>query len=580
MLAPVFDKADRERSIREGGMLAKGLPAGPGAASGRVMFNADIAADTARKGEKVILARVETSPEDLRGMIASEGILTARGGVSSHAALVARQMGKVCICGCADIAIDYASKTMTVKGKTFKEGDFISIDGTLGEVYEGRIKTAPSEIIQVLINKSLDPKQSPTYQNFERLMKWARQFSKLDVRTNADQPDQAENAVAFGASGIGLCRTEHMFFGGDRIYSVRRMIMAGNKNERQAALAELLPYQREDFVGIFRAMKGLPVTIRTLDPPLHEFLPHDPSAIRDTAAKLNMTEEAVLRRVEALHEANPMLGHRGCRLGNVYPEITEMQVRAIFEAAAQVMKEGVKVRPEIMIPLVGYPKELQLQIEIVNRVADEVRRTSGKKIAYMVGTMIEIPRAALVADEIAQHAEFFSFGTNDLTQTTLGMSRDDSVSFLPQYQEMDIVPNNPFATIDREGVGRLMQTAIERARTVRPEIKLGICGEHGGDPSSVEFCHQLDLAYVSCSPFRVPVARLAAAQAALKEKAQSPAAAVKKVAKKAAAAPVKVAAKAVAVPAKAAGKAVKKIVKAAVAKAAPAKPSAKKATRK
>ncbi len=516
MLAPIFDKAARDQAVAEQKMLATGLPAGPGAASGRIFFNADVAADKARDGEKVLLVRVETSPEDLRGMIAAEGILTARGGVSSHAALVARQMGKVCVCGCAEIAVDYARKTMTVKGRTYKEGDWLSIDGTLGEVYEGQIKTAPSEVVQVLIDKTLAPKASPAYQNFAQLMKWARQFSKLDVRTNADQPDQAENAIAFGASGIGLTRTEHMFFEGDRIYSVRRMIMADDKAEREAALAELLPYQREDFIGIFRAMKGLPVTVRTLDPPLHEFLPHEKQAIKETADKLNMTVEAVTRRVEALHEANPMLGHRGCRLGNVYPEITEMQVRAIFEAAAQVMKEKIKVKPEIMIPLVGYPKELQLQIDIVNRVADEVRRQTGKKVDYLVGTMIEIPRAALVADEIARHAEFFSFGTNDLTQTTLGMSRDDSVSFLPQYQEMDIVANNPFATIDRAGVGALMQTAIEKARTVRPDIKLGICGEHGGDPNSVEFCHMLDLAYVSCSPYRVPVARLAAAQAALR----------------------------------------------------------------
>ena len=532
VLAPIFDRADRDSAVKNGRLLAKGLAAGPGAASGKIAFSADDAVTMARSGDPVVLVRVETSPEDLRGMIEANGILTARGGVSSHAALVARQMGKVCVCGCGELAIDYAKRVMTVKGKTLKQGDFISIDGTLGEVYEGKIKTAPSEVIQVLINKSLDPKASPTFQNFDKLMKWADKYRKLGVRTNADQPDQASNAISFGAEGIGLCRTEHMFFEGDRIYSVRKMILAENSDQRRAALAELLPYQREDFIGIFRAMKGLPVTVRTLDPPLHEFLPHDPDAVRETAAKLNTSADAVMRRVESLHEANPMLGHRGCRLGNVYPEITEMQVRAIFEAAAQVMSEGIKVHPEIMIPLVGFPKELSLQLEVVNRVADEVKRATGKKIPYMVGTMIEIPRAALCADEIAQHAQFFSFGTNDLTQTGLGMSRDDSASFLPQYQELDIIAGNPFATIDQAGVGRLMRIAIEDSRKVRPDIKLGICGEHGGDPASVQFCHTLGLSYVSCSPYRVPVARLAAAQAALKDLATAKSA-PKKTAKKA-----------------------------------------------
>ena len=517
LLAPIFDTKERDRSIREGGLLAKGLPAGPGAACGKVYFNAEDAEAQAVKGEPIVLVRIETSPEDLRGMIAAEGILTARGGVSSHAALVARQMGKICVCGCSELEIDYHKRVMHVKGKTIKEGDYISIDGTLGEVYLGKIKTAPSEVVQVLVSKTLDGKKSATYQNFQQLMVWADKFRKLDVRTNADQPDQALNAVAFGAVGIGLCRTEHMFFEGDRIYSVRRMIMATNTDERKAALNELLPYQREDFAGLFTAMKGFPVTIRTLDPPLHEFLPHDDDAIRDTAKKLHISEDQVRSRVSALHEANPMLGHRGCRLGNVYPEITETQIRAIFEAAVEVMAKGIKVKPEIMIPLVGYPRELELQLEIVNRVADEVYRKTKKKVPYMVGTMIEIPRAALVADEIAKHAEFFSFGTNDLTQTTLGMSRDDSANFLPQYQEMEIVPNNPFATIDVIGVGKLMEIAIERSRKVRPGIKLGICGEHGGDPQTVTFCHDIGLSYVSCSPFRVPVARLAAAQAALAE---------------------------------------------------------------
>jgi pyruvate,orthophosphate dikinase len=527
LLAPIFDLAEAKKAT----VLAKGLAAGPGAASGVVVFDAERAVEVARKGTPVILTRIETSPEDLRGMIEAEGILTARGGVSSHAALVARQMGKVCVCGCGELQIDYAKRTLTVKGQTFKEGEYISIDGTAGMVYAGKLKTAPSEVVQVLVTKKLDPKSSETYQNFNKLMSWADKYRKLGVRTNADQPDQAENAVAFGASGIGLCRTEHMFFEGDRIYSVRKMIMADSAEQRREALAELLPFQRKDFAGIFRAMKGLPVTIRTLDPPLHEFLPHEKAAIEETAAKLKLSPAEVEKRVSALHESNPMLGHRGCRLGNTVPEITEMQVRAIFEAAAEVMGEKIKVKPEIMIPLVGYKKELTLQLEIVHRVAAEVKKKTGKKIDYLVGTMIEIPRGALTADEIAQDAQFFSFGTNDLTQTCLGMSRDDSATFLPHYQELDIVPKNPFESIDQSGVGQLMQIAITKARTVRPDIKLGICGEHGGDPQSVEFCHTLGLTYVSCSPFRVPVARLAAAQAALKDLAKAPA---KKAAKKAA----------------------------------------------
>jgi pyruvate,orthophosphate dikinase len=517
ILAPIFDAKEVARLKKEGSLLASGLPAGPGAASGRIVFNADEAVDMADKGDPVILVRVETSPEDLRGMIAAEGILTARGGVSSHAALVARQMGKVCVCGCSALAIDYVQKSLRVRGRTLQQGDFISIDGTRGEVYAGRIRTAPSEVVQVLIDKTLEPAMSSTYQNFSRLMKWADKFRRLDVRTNADQPDQASNAISFGAVGIGLCRTEHMFFEGERIYSVRKMILAEDEQERKAALAELLPYQREDFIGIFRAMKGYPCTIRTLDPPLHEFLPHEADAVAETAARLNVPHGVLEAKIAALYEANPMLGHRGCRLGNIYPEITEMQVRAIFEAAVHVMKtDRLRVRPEIMIPLVGFPRELELQLEIVNRVADDVQREPGRKISYQVGTMIEVPRAALVADEIAEHAEFFSFGTNDLTQMTLGMSRDDSAGFLPDYQEMNIIPNNPFATIDIKGPGKLMKLAIQSARTVRRDIKLGICGEHGGDPDTVEFCHEVGLDYVSCSPFRVPIARLAAAQAALK----------------------------------------------------------------
>jgi len=516
VLAPIFDRKDRQQAEAAGRLLCKGLPAGPGAASGKVVFNAEDAVALAQKDQKVLLVRIETTPEDLRGMIAAEGILTARGGVSSHAALVARQMGKVCVCGAQDLHVDYGARTMKVKGRTIKEGDFLSIDGTTGEVFEGQVKTAPSEVVQVLVEKSLDPKESPTYRQFASLMKWADKVRRLGVRTNADQPDQAANAIAFGAEGIGLCRTEHMFFEGDRIDAVREMIIAETPKDRAAALAKLLPYQREDFAGIFREMKGLPVTIRTLDPPLHEFLPHESEQIRDLAEKMGQPFDKVAGRVAQLHEANPMLGHRGCRLGIVYPEITEMQVRAIFEAAAQVQKEGIKVRPEIMIPLVGFPKELQLQLEIVRRVAGEVQKHSGRKMDYLVGTMIEIPRAALVADEIAADAEFFSFGTNDLTQTTLGMSRDDSGSFLPAYLEQEIMKANPFASVDQTGVGRLMEWALQRGREARPKLKVGICGEHGGDPASVEFCHRIGLDYVSCSPFRVPVARLAAAQAALK----------------------------------------------------------------
>jgi pyruvate,orthophosphate dikinase len=472
----------------------------------------------AHKGDHVLLVRVETSPEDLRGMIAAEGILTARGGVSSHAALVARQMGKICVCGASDIVIDYTARVMQVAGRTIKEGDYISIDGTLGEVYEGQLKTAPSEVVQVLVAKTLDAKASRTYQQFNKLMKWADKARRLDIRTNADQPDQAANAIAFGATGIGLCRTEHMFFEGDRIYAMREMILAETKEARERALAKLLPLQRDDFAGIFREMKGYPVTIRTLDPPLHEFLPHDSETQRVTAHRLGIAPDKVAARVAALHEANPMLGHRGCRLGISYPEITEMQTRAIIEAAIKVKKEGIPVKPEIMIVLVGFPKELQHQLEIVHRVAKQVMAEQKTKVNYLVGTMIEIPRGCVAADEIAKDAQFFSFGTNDLTQTTLGMSRDDSGSFLPHYQELEIVKNNPFASIDRGGVGELMKIAIAKGRKTCPDIKLGICGEHGGDPSSVEFCHDIGLTYVSCSPFRVPVARLAAAQAALKSK--------------------------------------------------------------
>ncbi len=516
VLAPVFDR----KAVKAAKCIAKGLPAGPGAATGKLYLNADRAVAAAEKGEKVLLVRNETSPEDLRGMIAAEGILTAKGGVSSHAALVARQMGKVCVCGAAMLQIDYDAKTMTVDGHTYKEGDFLSISGTVGEVYPGQIPTAASEIVQVLIEKSLDGKESQTYQNFQKLMDWCAKATRLQVRTNADNPEQTANAVAFGASGIGLCRTEHMFFEGNRIDAMREMILADTKEDRKAALAKILPYQREDFIGMFKELKGLPATIRTLDPPLHEFLPNEDAAQQDLAAKMGVPVEKIKQRVKELHEFNPMLGLRGCRLGIIYPEITEMQTRAIIEAAAQVQKSGIKVKPEIMIVLVGFPKEFLNQLEVVQRVAHQVQEEQKTRVKYTVGTMIEIPRGCLAAEEIAKDAEFFSFGTNDLTQTCLGMSRDDSGAFLGPYQELEIIKKNPFATIDQAGVGQLMKIAVEKGRTTRPGIKLGICGEHGGDPESVKFCHRIGLSYVSCSPFRVPVARLAAAQAALEDEAK------------------------------------------------------------
>jgi pyruvate,orthophosphate dikinase len=513
LLAPIFEaKAEKAAKI-----IAKGLPAGPGAASGKMYLNADRADAAAAKGEKVLLVRNETTPEDLRGMIASEGILTAKGGVSSHAALVARQMGKVCVCGAGALQIDYAAKTLTASGLTFKEGDFLSINGTLGNVYAGQLPTAASEIVQVLVEKSLDGKKSETYGLFATLMNWCSKVTRLQVRANSDTPEQTETALAFGATGIGLTRTEHMFFEGNRIDAMREMILADNVADRKKALAKILPYQKGDFVGIFKALKGFPATIRFLDPPLHEFLPHEDKAQQELAVKMGVPVEKIKQRVKELHEFNPMLGFRGCRLGIIHPEISEMQARAVFEAAVEVQKSGIKVKPEVMIPLVGFKKELDLQVEVVHRVAKEVMAETKTKIAYMVGTMIEVPRGALTADEIAETAEFFSFGTNDLTQTCLGMSRDDSGTFLPAYAELEITRTNPFAAIDQAGTGQLMKIAVEKGNKTRPGIKLGICGEHGGDPSSVKFCHKIGLTYVSCSPFRVPVARLAAAQAALEE---------------------------------------------------------------
>jgi pyruvate,orthophosphate dikinase len=479
------------------------------------VFSAVRAEELAGKGEKVVLARVETSPEDLRGMIAAEGILTSRGGVSSHAALVARQMGKVCVAGAGALVIDYGKGTLTCGTTTLREGDAISINGSTGEVLAGPLATADSELKQVLITRTMKPEDSAVFQYYDFIMRLADKHRKLGLRTNADTPEQVRHAIAFGAEGIGLTRTEHMFFEGDRIDAMREMILADGEPARREALAKLLPYQRDDFEGIFRALEGRPATIRFLDPPLHEFVPHDDKAQADLARKLGLPVETVRQRVHALHEFNPMLGHRGCRLGISYPEISEMQARAVFEAAAKVQKDGIKVKPEIMIPLVGFRKELDHQVEIVHQVAAAVMKETGQKIKYLVGTMIEIPRGALTADEIAESAEFFSFGTNDLTQTCLGMSRDDSATFLPRYTELGIVKANPFASLDATGVGQLMRIAVEKGKTTRPDIKLGICGEHGGDPHSVVFCHHVGLDYVSCSPFRLPVARLAAAQAAL-----------------------------------------------------------------
>ncbi len=511
LLAPIFDQAE----IRKAKAIASGLPAGPGAASGKVYLNADRAAAAAERGEKVLLVRNETSPEDLRGMIAAEGILTAKGGVSSHAALVARQMGKVCICGASALQIDYAKKSVSAGGQVFKEGDYLSIDGTAGTVYAGEIATAPSEIVTGTLEGDKAAQKTDKFKAFNQLMQWCTELARLDVRCNADTPEQTKNALAFGAVGIGLTRTEHMFFEGDRIDAMREMILADNVADRKTALAKLLPYQRQDFIGIFKALKGYPATIRFLDPPLHEFLPHDANSQAELAKKIGVTADKVAQRVAQLHEFNPMLGHRGCRLGIAYPEITEMQARAVFEAAAAVVKKGIKVAPEIMIPLVGFKKELDLQVEIVHRVGKEVMAAKKTDFKYLVGTMIEVPRGALTADQIAETAEFFSFGTNDLTQTALGMSRDDMGNFLLPYTENEIFKKNPFATLDQSGVGQLMEIAVAKGRSTRPKIKLGICGEHGGDPDSVKFCHRLGLNYVSCSPFRVPIAKLAAAQAAV-----------------------------------------------------------------
>jgi pyruvate, orthophosphate dikinase len=518
LLAPVFEpKAWKALPV-----TTKGLPASPGAASGQAVFTADDAVEWTRQGKKVVLVRKETVPDDIHGMFVAQGVLTATGGMTSHAAVVGRQMGKPSVVGAGALEISESAKTCRVSGQTIKEGDFVSFDGLSGEVKIGQMATKPSEILQV-ISGEMKPKDSNLYQRFEKLLAWADQYRRLGIRANADQPDQAETAYAFGARGIGLCRTEHMFFGEGRIPIVQRMILADNEKDRRAALDELLPLQRDDFYGVFKAMHGEAVTIRTIDPPLHEFLPRREELMVEIArmeeqgkkGKPLEEKERLLRRVEQLHEFNPMLGHRGVRLGITYPEITEMQTRAIIEAACQLAKEGIKCVPEIMIPLVGHVKELRDQKLIVDRVAADVMKEQGTKIKYLVGTMIEIPRGALTADEIAAEAQFFSFGTNDLTQLTFGFSRDDIGKFLGAYQDKKILDKDPFATIDTVGVGQLVDIGVKKGRAARADLKLGICGEHGGDAASVHFFHKVGLDYVSCSPYRVPVARLAAAQAAL-----------------------------------------------------------------
>jgi len=515
LLTPVFPLKEKSAAVKEGRLLGKGLPAGPGAACGRIALTAEKAVEMAAGGHPIVLVRVETSPEDIAGMNASVGILTTRGGMTSHAAVVARGMGKTCVVGAGEITVDAAGRQVRAKKLEAKEGDWISIDGTTGEVILGKLPTQPSEVLQVVIDGTLSLEKSALAKAFTRLLAWADTRRRLGVRANADTPTDARVAVLFGAQGIGLCRTEHMFFEEHRILAVREMILAETAELRRGALAKILPMQRDDFLGIFREMGERPVTIRLLDPPLHEFLPNEPEALAKTAADLKVPVEKVRERVAQLHEANPMLGHRGCRLGITHPEIYETQVRAIFEAAAAAIKEGLSPNPEVMIPLIGTKAELDLLRVLVDDVARRVIAETGRAIAYKVGTMIEIPRAALRAKEIAENADFFSFGTNDLTQMTFGYSRDDAASFLPAYIEKGILPEDPFATLDQAGVGELVALATERGRSVNPRLKVGICGEHGGDPRSIEFFHGAGLDYVSCSPFRVPVARLAAARAAL-----------------------------------------------------------------
>ncbi|HEY7111824.1 MAG TPA: pyruvate, phosphate dikinase [Thermoanaerobaculia bacterium] len=517
LLAPVFDAKEKAAAMQGNRLLGKGLPAGPGAASGRIALTAQRAVAMAAEGKPVVLVREETSPEDIAGMHAAAGILTTRGGMTSHAAVVARGMGKTCVVGAGEITVDEAKKQVRAKGLSAGEGDWISIDGTTGEVLLGQLPTRPSEVLQVALEKTLAPDKSPTYRAFERILAWADQKRRLGVRANADTPTDSKVAVVFGAEGIGLCRTEHMFFEEKRILAVREMILAESVEGRRAALGKILPMQRQDFVGIFREMGARPVTIRLLDPPLHEFLPNEEGALARTAAELRVPVERLRERVRQLHETNPMLGHRGCRLGLTHPEIYETQVRAIFEAAAEVAGAGGTPAPEVMIPLVGTAAEFEKLKVLVDETARKVEAETGRAVAYKTGTMIEIPRAALQAGRIAENCDFFSFGTNDLTQMTFGYSRDDAASFLPAYIEKGILPEDPFASLDQAGVGELVAIATKRGRQTSPKLKVGVCGEHGGDPASIEFFHATGLDYVSCSPYRVPVARLAAARAAMSE---------------------------------------------------------------
>ena len=498
--------------------LCRGLPASPGAASGVAVFDPDVAERRTGAGEAVVLVREETTPEDFHGIVAALAIVTARGGMTSHAAVVARGMGKCAVVGCQDLQVDAEHRRFTVNGTTVREGDWLTVDGANGAVYSGALPTVPSDVMRV-VTGAMRPADAPLYESFARVLDWADEFRTLHVRANADTPRDARIARAFGAEGIGLCRTEHMFFEGDRIAAMREMIVARDETGRRRALAKLLPMQRTDFEGIFEAMAGYPVTIRLLDPPLHEFLPHGGEESKHLAHTLNVSREELARIVDGLREVNPMLGHRGCRLGVTYPEITEMQARAIFEAAVRSARRGIDVRPEIMIPLVATDREFANQRAVIMRVADQVMGAMGESVPYLMGTMIELPRAALTADQIAVDAEFFSFGTNDLTQTVFGLSRDDAGRFLPRYLELGILADDPFQVLDERGVGALIQSAVLAGRRVRPSLKVGICGEHGGEPRSVTFCHRIGLDYVSCSPFRVPVARLAAAQAALAEPA-------------------------------------------------------------
>ncbi len=519
LLAPVFDALEKGKALKGGRLLGRGLPAGPGAATGRIAFNAEHAVNMAKEGP-VILVRIETSPEDIAGMHSAAGILTTRGGLTSHAAVVARGMGRPCVVGAGSLRVDYGKGELRSEGhEPLEEGDWLSIDGSTGEVLGGKLATRHSEVVQVLIEGAMKSEESEVFRNFDRLLKWADEIRTLGIRTNADTPNDARVARLFGAHGIGLCRTEHMFFAEERILKVREMILARNEEGRRKALQELLPFQQSDFEGIFRELAGMPVTIRLLDPPLHEFLPHTEAQISTVARDMNWGFVELRSKVNQLHETNPMLGHRGCRLGITYPEIYEMQVRAIFQAACTVRNEGIDVHPEVMIPLVGTIGELRITADMVRRVATEVLKERRVKIDYLVGTMIEIPRAALVADKLSEISQFFSFGTNDLTQMTFGYSRDDAGTFLPEYVNKKILTKDPFESIDQEGVGQLVRIGTERGRAANSKLKVGVCGEHGGDPDSIRFFRSCGLNYVSCSPYRVPVARLAAAQAELEQKA-------------------------------------------------------------